>query len=245
MNFEELGKKVKKFSKDTVTEVQKINEVRQLNSKVNDEKRTLEKIYLEMGKKLYDAYKDEPLAGFEEEFRQISQRFSTVDLLQDQIRAVKGVVLCPCCNMEIAATERFCSNCGTKMPEVAVIEDKVDEDAIEVHSEVVEPETVNEEVVEEAAVREPGKEEAEDSVQEPEEAEVEAAAQDLGKVEAEVATQEPEEAAEAAIQEPGKKEAEAATQEPEEGEAAAQDLGKVEAEAAAREAEIVTQEPEE
>lgn len=230
MNFEELGKKVKKFSKDTVTEVQKINEVRQLNSKVNDEKRTLEKIYLEMGKKLYDAYKDEPLAGFEEEFRQISQRFSTVDLLQDQIRAVKGVVLCPCCNMEIAATERFCSNCGTKMPEVAVIEDKVDEDAIEVHSEVVEPEIVNEEVEEEAAVREPGKEEAEDSVQEPEEA----AAQESEGAEAE-----------AAVREPGKDEAEDTVQEPEEVEveAAAQDLGKVEAEAAVRETENVTREP--
>ena len=34
MDFEELGKKiVKKFSQDTMTEVQKMNEVRQLNGK--------------------------------------------------------------------------------------------------------------------------------------------------------------------------------------------------------------------
>ena len=33
MDFEELGKKLKKFSQDTVTEVQKMNEVRQLNGK--------------------------------------------------------------------------------------------------------------------------------------------------------------------------------------------------------------------
>ena len=52
MNFEEISKKVKKFSKDTMVEVQKMNEVRQLNSKVNEEKRYLNKLYLEMGKKL-------------------------------------------------------------------------------------------------------------------------------------------------------------------------------------------------
>lgn len=112
MNFEEISKKVKKFSKDTMVEVQKMNEVRQLNSKVNEEKRYLNKLYLEMGKKLYDKYKDADTApeGFEAEFRKITERYSVMDLLQDEIRQVKGVVLCPCCNMEVAATERFCSN---------------------------------------------------------------------------------------------------------------------------------------
>ena len=128
MNFEEISKKVKKFSKDTMVEVQKMNEVRQLNSKVNEEKRYLNKLYLEMGKKLYDKYKDADTApeGFEAEFRKITERYSVMDLLQDEIRQVKGVVLCPCCNMEVAATERFCSNCGNRMPEPVKIEGKED-----------------------------------------------------------------------------------------------------------------------
>ena len=183
MNFENLSKKVKKFSKDTVTEVQKINEVRQLNGKVNDEKKALEKIYLEMGKKLYDAYKDEPLAGFEEEFQQISRRFTTMDLLQDQIRSVKGVVLCPCCNMEVSAMERFCSNCGTRMPEVAVIEDKVDEDAIEVHSEVIDPEAVAGEAEEEEKPEEESAAEEAETVEEAEEPEEESAVKEAETVE--------------------------------------------------------------
>lgn len=76
-----------------------MNEVRQLNSKVNEEKRYLNKLYLEMGKKLYDKYKDADTApeGFEAEFRKITERYSVMDLLQDEIRQVKGVVLCPCC----------------------------------------------------------------------------------------------------------------------------------------------------
>ena len=133
MNFEEISKKVKKFSKDTMVEVQKMNEVRQLNSKVNEEKRYLNKLYLEIGKKLYDKYKDADTApeGFEAEFRKITERYSVMDLLQDEIRQVKGVVLCPCCNMEVAATERFCSNCGNRMPEPIKIEGKEDGEVID------------------------------------------------------------------------------------------------------------------
>ena len=133
MNFEEISKKVKKFSKDTMVEVQKMNEVRQLNSKVNEEKRYLNKLYLEMGKKLYDKYKDADTApeGFEAEFRKNTERYSVMDLLQDEIRQVKGVVLCPCCNMEVAATERFCSNCGNRMPEPIKIEGKEDGEVID------------------------------------------------------------------------------------------------------------------
>ena len=133
MNFEEISKKVKKFSKDTMVEVQKMNEVRQLNSKVNEEKRYLNKLYLEMGKKLYDKYKDADTApeGFEAEFRKITERYSVMDLLQDEIRQVKGVVLCPCCNMEVAATERFCSICGNRMPEPVKIEGKEDGEVID------------------------------------------------------------------------------------------------------------------
>ena len=133
MNFEEISKKVKKFSKDTMVEVQKMNEVRQLNGKVNEEKRYLNKLYLEMGKKLYDKYKDADTTpeGFEAEFRKITERYSVMDLLQDEIRQVKGVVLCPCCNMEVAATERFCSNCGNRMPEPVKIEGKEDGEVID------------------------------------------------------------------------------------------------------------------
>lgn len=142
MNFEELSKKFKKIGKDTVTEVQKLNEIRQLNGRVNEEKKALNQIYMEMGKKLYELYKDAPLEGFEAEMQSVEEKFSMIDLLQDQIRGVKGVALCPNCNMEVGAGERFCSNCGEKMPEVIEIEEKEDdvimEQAEEAADDVVE-----------------------------------------------------------------------------------------------------------
>ena len=147
MDFEELGKKLKKFSQDTVTEVQKINEVRRLNGKISDEKKLLNRLYLEMGQKLYDTYKDVelPLEEFDSDFRKIRERYVAIDLLQEKIRNVKGVVLCPCCNMEVAAGDRYCTNCGNKMPETVKLEETTDEDAVEVESTVVEPEAESEE----------------------------------------------------------------------------------------------------
>ena len=147
MDFEELGKKLKKFSQDTMTEVQKMNEVRQLNGKISDEKKLLNRLYLEMGQKLYDTYKDAelPLEEFDGDFRKIRERYVAIDLLQEKIRNVKGVVLCPCCNMEVAAGDRYCTNCGNKMPETVKLEETTDEDAVEVESTVVEPGAESEE----------------------------------------------------------------------------------------------------
>lgn len=141
MNFETISKKLKQFSKETVTEVQKLNEVRQFNAGISEEKKQLELIYAAMGKKLWQQYKEAPLEGFEDEMRTIEEKYSKIDLLQDQIRRVKGVVLCPCCNTEMAATERFCSNCGNKMPEVISIPK---EEAEVLEGEVVEAEDVTE-----------------------------------------------------------------------------------------------------
>ena len=79
--------------------------------------------------RLYEQYKEAPFEGFETEIQTINEKNELIEQLKEQIREVKGVVLCPCCNMEVAEGERFCSNCGNKMPEV-LDADETDEDAI-------------------------------------------------------------------------------------------------------------------
>ena len=193
MDFEELGKKLKKFSQDTMTEVQKMNEVRQLNGKISDEKKLLNRLYLEMGQMLYDTYKDVelPLEEFDSDFRKIRERYVAIDLLQEKIRNVKGVVLCPCCNMEVAAGDRYCTNCGNKMPETVKLEETTDEDAVEVESTVVEPEAAEAET------------ESADKAEETCEAAKQTIAEDETTSEEETEAAEPEsaEAAEAAAEE--------------------------------------------
>ena len=118
-----------------------MNEVRQLNGKINDAKKQITNLYTEIGKKLYEQYKESALTGFESEIQTINEKYFQIEELKDQIRGVKGVVLCPCCNMEVGAAERYCSNCGSKMPEVFEIVDGDEAaDAVHVESEdVTEP----------------------------------------------------------------------------------------------------------
>ena len=174
VNIEALSKKIKKFGMDTMTEVQKMNEIRQLTSRVNEEKKKINAVYAEMGKKLYELYKEVPFEGFEAEFQSIEEKFTLIDLLQDQIRGVKGVVLCENCNTEVNAGERFCSNCGNRMPEVAVLENKdtAEEtaDMEEIVDEVVEEEDIvaAEEAVETEADEEVAEAEAEEEAVEAE-----------------------------------------------------------------------------
>jgi hypothetical protein len=167
MNFEEFGKKVKQLSKDTVEEVQRLNEIRILKGQVNDAKKQIRECYSEMGKRLYDQYKEAPLDGFEAEIHSITEKFAQIEEVKEQLRKVKGVVLCPCCNMEVAAGEKFCSNCGSQMPEaepvsdddVEIIIDAEEDDVVDVETGTVEDteasdesaETSEEEAVDETA----------------------------------------------------------------------------------------------
>lgn len=116
---------------DTVAEVQKLNEVRNLNSQINAQKKMVQAMYGEIGKKLYDQYKETPLDGFEADFQALDGAFEHIEQLREEIRAAKGVTLCPNCKMEVGVDERFCSNCGSKMPEVFRIIDEEDEKELE------------------------------------------------------------------------------------------------------------------
>ncbi|MCD8347775.1 MAG: hypothetical protein LUD16_07450 [Lachnospiraceae bacterium] len=131
MTFDDITSKVRLFSMETVAEVQKMNEVRQLNSSINAEKKKIHSMYMEMGKKLYDRYRENPLEGFEDEFEAIKSEFENIEVLRGKVRAKKGVTLCPNCKMEVGEFERFCSNCGCKMPEIFKIEEEEPAGALE------------------------------------------------------------------------------------------------------------------
>ena len=152
MNFEDFRKKFKKFSQDTVTEVQKMNEVRQMNSRIGDQKKQISVLYSQIGQKLYNHYKENPLEGFEKEFHELEERYAMIEKFKDQIRDIKGVRVCPNCHTEVEATERFCSSCGEKLPEILHIsEDEEGKVVIEGTAEEVEAPEAAAEETEEAA----------------------------------------------------------------------------------------------
>ncbi len=134
---QKFTEKVKKLGKDTADEVQKLNKIRQLNGKISDAKKKIESVYSEIGKKFYELHKDYIPEGFEELIETINGKTAEIEELKGQLREVKGVVLCTSCNMEVSGDERFCPNCGSKMPEPVEVADEEDEDAVVVDAEEV------------------------------------------------------------------------------------------------------------
>ncbi|MCD8336808.1 MAG: hypothetical protein LUD18_05955 [Lachnospiraceae bacterium] len=189
MTIDDITSKVRKISKETVAEVQKMNEVRQLNSSINAEKKKIHSMYTEIGKKLYDQYRENPPEEFVSEFRAIKEEFEAIEVLRGQIRAKKGVTLCPNCKMEVGEFESFCSNCGCKMPVTLAIEE---DEAAEA------PETVEGK----AQTSEDSSTPEADAVKEPEKMEAEAVEAETEAAESESeATEEPTESETEAVKE--------------------------------------------
>lgn len=236
MKLEELGRKVKKFSRDTVAEVQRMNEVRQFNARIHEEKKLLNSVYMEIGKKLYQQYKDAPLEGFQDEFHRIEERFTAIEVYADQVRKIRGVRLCPNCNTEVSVTEKFCSNCGSKLPEIITIEDT--EQDVEGLSEKEAPEETGETVVD--ADEKDIRTETEAESEAPEETGAKAEAEMQEEAEAEAEAEAPEETeakAEAEVQEETEAELEAEAEASSESEAEGGSEPEEESEAVARAAD--------
>ncbi len=129
MNVSKVSSKVKQARDSTVSSLQKTNKILQLNSHIHREEKKINNMYTEMGKKLYDLYKENALEEFEAEFQAIGAAYARMNDLQVQLRDVRGVRVCPSCKSEVDAAERFCPNCGCKMPDVMDENQKEDQDA--------------------------------------------------------------------------------------------------------------------
>lgn len=157
LNFDEISKKVKKFSKERIEDVQKLNELRVLNSQISGAKKQIRGLYAEIGKRIFEQYKEAPLDGFETEIQSIIDKMTLIEELKEKKRGLKQVVICPCCNMEVPAGEKFCSNCGNKMPETEaeadceIVVEASDVEEMPADGEAAEEEAPAEEAAAEAA----------------------------------------------------------------------------------------------
>ena len=136
MGIENLGKRFAQLGQDAKNSVQKMSESYQFNSKIAEEKKTLEQLFSRMGEAAFEKFSDSPLEGFEEEFEAIKNTKASIKDLEDQIKKMKGVTACPECGKPFAKGDRFCSACGTKLPEWEDPAERFRQDALEAGNEV-------------------------------------------------------------------------------------------------------------
>ncbi len=160
--FDDLTKKASETYKNTAEKTNKLTREMRLKSMMNDYKGAIEKVYAEIGKKVYEKHiREENIdikAELAEECSKIDAYAKEIEDMRMEMLALKDLRLCKTCAAEIPLTAKFCPKCGAVQEEIQpATEDKVDnvaqlENNSAPETPVVEAAPVEESVVEETQV---------------------------------------------------------------------------------------------
>ena len=189
--FGNLGQALSKTAKELSGRAEDVYETQRLKNKISAEERQIDKIMADLGKIVYQRYKEEvPVDDAQKALcEQIDQRMEQIEQLRTDINELKIRTrrICPSCGKEVEKNAAFCKFCGAACPT------QEEEDTIDGTAEEVEEEKKSEESAEEAAETEVETEAADIA-----EATEEPTADEAGE---EVAGAEPEEKADEAAEE--------------------------------------------
>ena len=193
--FGNLGQALSKTAKELSGRAEDVYETQRLKNKISAEERQIDKIMADLGKIVYQRYKEEvPVDDAQKALcEQIDQRMEQIEQLRTDINELKIRTrrICPSCGKEVEKNAAFCKFCGAACPTQEEEEDAGD--TIDGTAEEVEEEKKSEESAEEVAETE-----AETEAADIAEATEEPTADEVGE---EVAGAEPEEKADEAAEE--------------------------------------------
>ncbi|MBQ7990682.1 MAG: zinc ribbon domain-containing protein [Oscillospiraceae bacterium] len=104
--------------------------------KVGTEKKALDIIFTELGKAYYEEYKEAPSEELAALVSEATIKSTEIAALEDQIRTIKGVYVCPNCGADIPLEYDFCGKCGTKVERPAPPAEETAEEEVQIKVEV-------------------------------------------------------------------------------------------------------------
>ncbi len=115
--LENLTKKVGEAAQTAAKKSGELVEITKLNLSVNAEEDKINKLYLQIGKKIYASYISGVPADntIEEDCRTITEHEGVIKELKEKIMDVKNVKACMGCGAEMEKNAMFCVKCGTKV----------------------------------------------------------------------------------------------------------------------------------
>lgn len=114
--FNDLGNAFNDAAKTVSNKTNEVVEVTKLNNHMNDCIKRINQKYIEMGKKVYEEYKNEPelFERYQELCMQIDEIQKDLEETKDKISNVKGCKICKNCNNTVAIDSKFCPKCGNE-----------------------------------------------------------------------------------------------------------------------------------
>lgn len=123
--FDDLGKKLSQAGQSAAQKTKEIAETAKLNSQISDEEKKISDLYLQIGKLYVSLHDENHEADFDELIRSLHESENKVKECRQQIKDIKGVVVCEKCGAEVSNGAAFCSTCGAPMPVVSPVETEV------------------------------------------------------------------------------------------------------------------------
>lgn len=140
--FDDLSKKASETYRNTAEKTNKLTREMKLKSLINDDKGKIEKLYAEIGKKVYEKHIREENIDIKseliEECSKIDAFAKEIEDMNTEMRALKGLRLCTKCGAEIPLSARFCPKCGAQQEEINPVETVNNSDVPVESKEVVE-----------------------------------------------------------------------------------------------------------
>jgi len=115
--FSKVGNTISSKSKDVAKKAKEIAEVTNISSQIASKENSIRTLYTEIGKIVYGNYKEDKQEEVIDKFTAIDTYLDEIAALQVQMKAIKGIQVCPGCGSEVDIASDFCPKCGAKMPE--------------------------------------------------------------------------------------------------------------------------------
>lgn len=114
--FENIGKKVGEAAQAAAKKSSELVEVTKLNMSISSEEEKMQKLYIKVGKKLYEEYSlnSELYPEFKEDCEAIMNHELAIQNLKEKMLEVKNVKICQGCGVEVERSIMFCPKCGNK-----------------------------------------------------------------------------------------------------------------------------------
>ena len=117
--FEDLGRKIGETAETVTNKAGEAVEIQRLRNQIRALERGNERDYAELGKMVYDHYKEGEVVDSEAIgiCDAIQNREESIEKYEQQISDVKGDVTCGGCGKSVAKEMAYCPHCGSKVPE--------------------------------------------------------------------------------------------------------------------------------
>ena len=114
--FDDISKKISKATQTVAQKTKDVTGVAKLNLSILEEEKKINKTYAEIGKLYVEKFADTADESLVELIATVKGAEDKISEYKEQIKEIKGVMVCEKCGAEVAANTAFCTACGNAMP---------------------------------------------------------------------------------------------------------------------------------